>query len=1454
MARRWLPIVLLLTWFGACRADDAVRLSGESKGAGRRLEEADQLAADKKWAEAGAAYQKIIEEAGDDLVPLGPEPFRRWVAARRLCHLRLAALPADALRRYRVRVEEQARRWLDQGRAAHDERLLQRVVDEAFASTSAGPALDLLGDLAFEHGRFDLAEAWWRLLAVPAGEVHQEAVRAGDVLVFPDPPADLAARARAKQLLAQLFRGEREGFAERLAAYRALHGTTSGRFAGHQGKYADILQRLADEPGALAPPPAAESWTTFAANPARNPVVAQPLPPSLWRDGWQWCFDLQTHTRIAAEDPSGLPQLRAGPGGAFGHLARSLAFHTLIVGDWALVADARQVTAYNLRDGTAQVWSDIQRLHPGLALPTRLPAPPDVRFTLSASGDRIFARMGAPAIVPGKVGPSFLLGLDAEPGRDGNHLRFAVTPRGSAKRPDRDQTAVAFEGTPVVRGQRLYLALTRADNGRSITVVHGYETGPSNAESLLWRQDICEVDDSTDTSPRVRNDLLTLAGPEVVSCSHGCVIVALDALTGRRAWAVRCPRRRTERDDGPSPRDLAPCVYAEGRLYAAPADGDRILCLDPATGRTLWEREHLDVIQFLGVTQGRLIFTWSSPPSLTTVAERGIRAVDAATGADVPGWLQPAEGDLPPFGQGLVAGGQVFWPTADGVRVLGARDGQVAADLDPVQLRRFVPGNLAYGNGYLLVADAERLYVYGPQAGQLGLRREEAARAQDRSDEAVARFRLAIAEADAGLSETAQKDFRRAERLAGPEARWRGMPLRDLARRRRHEVLLNLAEQAATQNVNETAALLTRAADAEFDVPDRLGALGRLAELWARAGQPARAVEAWQAVLHEERLRHGRYPGAGGVPRQAGLYAAARINELIRSHGDSVYEATERQARALLGDARGTQRVPILEWLVREYPNAAVTPPALLELATLHEQAGRSGAAAHAYRRFLQRYPDRADRPRTLAGLARAYEQQHCWEAARATWERLVREQGDRIAPALDPRQAVRQLVVQELNKPAYRTTEPARPDLPLPLLRSWHARLGTIPERVLLPREPLAEDARPFLFLVRDKSLVCCDSQTGRPPWDRGLTDTPYWVGRHADLVIVAAGDTIQGLRLADGAIVWQLQVPGPDYLMRISGLPEAEDGGPDRLDAFRLSASRLFFLQGRRRLFALDADSGRVLWIQWAPGGPVRPLAPAGRFYPFYHAGEERLIVQTSGGKLWVLDAATGQRIQEMATCRTPWPQPPQVLDPGRVSLVTDARHVLLFNPSAARPLWVYEVEHAASLTGEAPEVLGDGNVLLLLIRRNYGVEIDCLDARTGRSRWEALVGREPFAARSATVDEHAVYWAVRGVLHARAMADGKPLWEAPLTGAVGPWRTTRTRRHLVAWPDGARSTGEYPIAVFDPKDGQLIERLNFRVGPVSPASSGGDTGAGLAVQLFGHGAAVVVRDEAWGLTAAR
>ena len=165
------------------------------------LRNAASHARDKQWPEAVDIYQRVIQQFGEKVARLpkddpGADPTGDsvlYIDVRRFCQQRLAQLPPEARAVYRSRVDGQVERWFRQGEARRDRNALRRVVDEAFCSAWGDDAVELLGDLAFQEGRFDEALDDYRRLVADVGSV-------GVGFVHPDPSVDLA-RVAAKEFL-----------------------------------------------------------------------------------------------------------------------------------------------------------------------------------------------------------------------------------------------------------------------------------------------------------------------------------------------------------------------------------------------------------------------------------------------------------------------------------------------------------------------------------------------------------------------------------------------------------------------------------------------------------------------------------------------------------------------------------------------------------------------------------------------------------------------------------------------------------------------------------------------------------------------------------------------------------------------------------------------------------------------------------------------------------------------------------------------------------------------------------------------------------------------------------------------------------------------------------------------------------------------------------------------------
>lgn len=655
----------------------------------------------EKWDRALEEYQRLNSENADALIP-GANPKTQFGVStqlRRLCDQRLARLPSPLREQYRRRVDPEAHKLFLEGKEQRAPAPLRRLVNEYFCSRYGDQALDCLGDLAFEGGKFEEALHWWRQIVMLPGEARTE-----DALLFPDPHIDTA-HIQAKQILALAFMGRTSEARAFLARWQREFPKAKGLLGGKRGLLTPIAARWIDKVAARAASATAPNWPTFGGSAARNqPTMALPSQQP-WLDGPTW--------RARLPDTDAIRTARGDP--VFHDLTRRVAFHPIIVGERALITDSRSITAFDLFTGKLDFRFRLRDA--GLREPVSGNWA-ESRFTVTAWENRIFASLGRQTLGALRdedrdhEGDSYLVCLNTAAKSDQSRLLWHLR----ARTPN-DKPAV-FEGAPLVEAGKAYVAISRVDGGRTYTAIACFD---AHTGKRRWWSEICDAAEfDTATTARFRPHLLTLTAAELIYCNHAGAIVALDLWTGQRLWAVRYPSRGTMTADGArSPRDLAPCVFADGRLYAAPCDSDRVFCLDPTSGRLIWQREGPEVVHMIGVARGRLVLATSCGQ------QRGMQALDAASGNDM--WLQPAVGSMPSLGRGLFLGNWVIWPTTDSqlpcraVHVLGGTLVRPAAEVaeeptsfDPTSLRQLIPGNMAFGNGCLVIAGLEELVTYVP--------------------------------------------------------------------------------------------------------------------------------------------------------------------------------------------------------------------------------------------------------------------------------------------------------------------------------------------------------------------------------------------------------------------------------------------------------------------------------------------------------------------------------------------------------------------------------------------------------------------------------------------------------------------------------------------------------------------------------------------------------------------
>ena len=1285
----------------------------------------------EKWSEAIQMYQRVIEQYGNKVaaLPAGEQDVDRsgdfvlYVDDRWYCHRVIAKLPAEAREIYRKRVDGMAERWYRQGASTRDLASLRRVVDQAFCSSWGDDALELLGDLAFQDGRFGEAlSAYGRLVAD-----HPEDARA---LVHPDPSVDLA-RVAAKKLLCRAAAGENPPGPADLKDLATLYPGASGKLAGRTGPYPEIVSESlgSDHLGPAHEPD--NRWPTFAGSFQRTKLVPGPIDVG----SMQWRVDLQPV-------PYGRGQ-GFNPRGAFGNgpvtapAERLLAFHPIVLGEQVIVCDGARVLAYNLNDRppadtetsalrvVAPVWK--YPADDDAQIPQARHSSPGIpRYTLTAFGNRIYARLGAQSAAyfsgAGSRGSSSIVALDWS--TQGKLLweQSSTTLSLPNRPPDRNNNrTISFEGTPVADGDSVYVAVTdRREQTATYIVCFSADSG-----AVRWVRYVGAASPEGDnnigfiggmqasvTSPGDFNHrLLSLDGPTLYYQTNLGALAAIEAATGSMLWVASYPRQEPAQLGNGGERDLNPAVIHDGRVFIAPSDAEAIFAFDAQTGRLLWKSDRIaddiKLSHLLGIAKGRLVAS-------------GDRVVlfDVKTGKLLHAWPDSGKA-LDGFGRGLLAGDKIYWPTQNEIQVLDQRSG-LRAD-PPIRLLEAYHtqgGNLVAGDGYLIVAQSDGLVVFCQNSRLIERYREQIALNRQ---EASNYFRLARAAEAIGRDQDALQNYGTAIEKARPTESIDGAPLAVAARDQKFRLLLRLAGSARKAGKWSLAAeQLDAAGKVARTGGERLQAQLLQADVLLDASRPNDAVAICQRVLSDDRLRSLAVATADGHRTvRADLLIADRLKSIVREHGRAVYEPFDKEAARLLARGRKAKDSQVLDLVCRAYPEAVVVPDALLELGMLHEKERRLADASNTYKRLQILAEDDDRRVQALWRLAHVYEARQLPVSARDSYLELLARFPKKELEDQGRRATVAELAGAQLSRPVFASivAERAEPPTPVPLFRRWQWQ----------PREgePLksiaASGVAPSLdcgrvFLVEKTGMRLLDPVSGAKRWSVDLGAPAIWAGYLADKLIVATARQVAALELASGGVQWRYDaskagkdLDRPDPFANPAD-PESSEAAGSSLSGFQLVRGRVYCLRNRSELIALDGDTGALDWSFASPPAEINP---------YVWIGAERALLQIDKpNQLLVLRTDDGRPVNRVALTENEMlERPPMPIDENSVLLVSDRRTVKRFDLVHCETSWVYRESEQMPAYGP-PRLLGNADCLMVL---HDGHLLIRLDAATGLKRWE-------------------------------------------------------------------------------------------------------------------------------------
>jgi hypothetical protein len=785
----------------------------------------------------------------------------------------------------------------------------------------------------------------------------------------------------------------------------------------------------------------------------------------------------------------------------------------------------------------------------------------------------------------------------------------------------------------------------------------------------------------------------------------------------------------------------------------------------------------------------------------------------------------------------------VLWPTREyGLLVLNQWDGEQPDDLDPTAIKKIRPGNLAFGNDCLAVADKNELAIYVPPAFLIEERKKEVG---EKPQSAAAWLRLAMAEADAGLEAPASTHFEMARLNARPNEEWQGVDMRKAASEFEHAFVLDLADVAPKEAADR---LLKSATAPRFAAEQRLEAFQRLFYM-KEASSPAEAIQACQTILEDASLRNCALLSAKTqLLRPARGWASAMIFTLIERHGAQSYELIEDRARQLLDQPSALPREAVLQQVIEQFPNSQTSCLAAMQLGRHAENSKSWSDACRAYEHYLSFSSEQKPGDAlATARYARCLVEQRCYAGARQAYLGLRRSFGTQIVPAIDPSRKVDEVVSQRINAlkrfiPSERLSSNAEP-----MERDWQLDLKPS-ERLLFQAETFTEFfpatlASQWAVFASGKQVSCYSSETGKPAWTAQLAFEPTFAASVGDLVVLSGRKGIGCIQLADGRVRWQLLVRGQSLYYAQIGQRPPEEQLPDReaLSDFQFDDSELpslSCLQGKRRLLTFAPRWGQM-WQNWlAPGGDIPDDYPRGSWDREYNAGIASCFLLSSTGRLMGLynqlgiDAESGGK---------PWTTRP---------LSSENKHfrgILVFGAKECikavddfefKEAWTHRLDHPSTLSGDLPYVVGQWRRVMCVVPRNHGTGLLRLDHATGKPLWsrEVMVSKELVQPGAISFDDNRVYCAECNRLSAYSFLTGLPLWQAPLAGPSGQWQVVALDDKVFAYPAETQSTkfrftwlgqtveAEYtdppeekpgagfPIVIHDAKTGSLLQRLNF------------------------------------------
>ncbi|MFQ5461655.1 MAG: PQQ-binding-like beta-propeller repeat protein [Phycisphaerae bacterium] len=1100
------------------------------------LQKAEEGISRRDWKFAIDSLQRIIEHPERPLVERSRDADGRvYESVRRVALARLASLPPEALRAYRLLFDGKARGLLQRGRMEHDPDALRVVVDRYLLSRYGDDAAQLLASWMLDAGRPADALALLTELAELVRDADVSQVRTDLIRA-----SCLALLGRSNEAVAMF---EPDGRAEQLA--RAVGLDWSEIETALVG-----LARSESAPGDASGGRA--GWLTVGGSPAHLGRMAATSPTLHGRTPWHYPFG---RVGVPSQDSIGAP---ASENGFYPTPSVLVAVNDLIfvrTPELLAALDADSLNPVWSRDFALRVPRDpTRRAGEPVVLPGEMEA-----ATTDHAGWSVSAGQGLLYVLQrGKVrlGGSAVARRGSAPNRVLGSLPTwltAVDQRTGAVRWQRGRTEafpdpladVEFRATPILAEGELWIPFQRQRD--LYMAVLEPDTGALIHSSLL-----CTL-----PSPGA-----PLWGPLQPACGDGVVyiptgegvLLAVDQKRHALRWANQYAGSVSDASgllpESPAHRLVSPPVVAGGRVFLAPVGRDEVLAFSATNGELLWR---------VPIGGSAHIVAWDS--GYLWLGGGELACLLAADGQRV--WTKTIEGL--PTGRTVLAGDVLYTPTWDALVSVDALTGQ-RLRVEPLPEQHNPLGNLFCVNDSMYALDSRGLKRFPDVGRAFPHAAAEYAKHPDSLHAAVnlGWMELLRDRPDEAYQVCQDHDIKRSEEAASDD-------LQDL-KRLKMEALLALAKQDSHAPAQRIAYLKEAGASAR-NAQEQLRCGMALAETLEGLGRVDKAYRHLLALgMNADTATAATRSGA--VRASARLQIRHRLRELEATLPDAQRRAIESEVRgvisqatrALEADPRDREAIETLLAVVALNPLGRGTTDARFELSDWYAVDQRYEQAEQ-YLLAGSRSATGSDA--VITALMRQYEQYDALFGGHPSAQRdllktlaerfgaapLPGETGRTVQAWVDARRA--DLARFSSNSGVDAAAEGVAQGLPgFTGNMVWPAILADVQPNPAVPvqRMPVRPNGDAMIAFsgVRDPALA-----------DRVLT--------------LGAGDLLRCFRLADGQLLWKTQM-GVSKRPGTVSQASVMRGGLAPYDA--VAAGQTAVILGNDGLHAIGLLTGKRIW----------------------------------------------------------------------------------------------------------------------------------------------------------------------------------------------------------------------------------------------------------------------------------